>query len=410
MRKKYFLLSLCFVGLVGASCSVDEDVDTLASQDQDVMDSYSQKVQFPEDDGSKDLPLSQIQKVSKLLKAAGPEVGRQKAYYKLSDAEYQEIKAFTDQLVAEETTETDKYEKIFDWVNKNVKYSHDTDNQPYTVFTSRKAVCQGYSNLMHAMLRSQDIANVIVNGMYNPYGGHAWNYVYVDSEWIVSDPTNGGDYRMLIGTSYSHLIPYSMDARLFETDEFVFNYNESKLNLAKVKKASSDFVVPYSAGGFVVSSFSPDSLLPANITHLYIGDNIESFGEGYVGLNTNAPRVQSVQISPKNKYLHSYAEVAYYKSGDGYNIAYVPAAITRVEFPPVEVMGKNYFYVHNNVEELVFTKETKRLEAYAVENCPKLRVAYVPEGVEIEKDAFYNVGSNFQIVRQDCTGIENVTM
>lgn len=108
--------------------------------------------------------------------------------------------------------------------------------------------------------------------------------------------------------------------------------------------------------------------------------------------------------------MHSYAEVAYYKSGDGYNIAYVPAAITRVEFPPVEVMGKNYFYVHNNVEELVFTKETKRLEAYAVENCPKLRVAYVPEGVEIEKDAFYNVASNFQIIREDCTGIENVKM
>jgi hypothetical protein len=78
MRKKYFLLSLCLVGLMGTSCSVDEDVDVLANHEQGSVDNYSQKMQFPESDGSKDLPSSHIQKVSKLLKAVSPEVGRQK--------------------------------------------------------------------------------------------------------------------------------------------------------------------------------------------------------------------------------------------------------------------------------------------------------------------------------------------
>lgn len=410
MRKKYFLLSLCLVGLMGTSCSVDEDVDTIDTHEQGLVDNYSQKMQFPESDGSKDLPSSHIQKVSKLLKAVGPEVGRQKGYYKLTDAQFQEIKAFTDDLVAGETEDLKVYRTIFNWVTANIRYSYDTDNEPYNVFKMKKGVCQGYANLLHVMLQSQNIPVVIVNGMLNPVGGHAWNYVYVDNDWYVSDPTNGNDYKMLLATSYSHLVPHSMDARLFETDEFVFSYKETRLNLAKVKKAASDFVVPYSAGGFVISAFSPDSLLPANVTHLYLGKNIESLGEGVVGLKTFAPNVQSVQIDPSNKSLHSYAEVAYYKSGDGFSMAYVPAAITRIEFPPVEVMGKNYFYEHDNVEELVFAKETKRLEAYAVEKCPKLRVAYVPEGVEVDPKAFYNVGPNFQIVREDCTGIENVTM
>ena len=221
---------------MGTSCSVDEDVDALVTQEQGLVDNYSQKMQFPESDGSKDLPSSHIQKVSKLLKAVGPEVGRQKGYYKLTDAQFQEIKAFTDDLVAGETEDLKVYRTIFNWVTANIRYSYETDNEPYNVFKMKKGVCQGYANLLHVMLQSQNIPVVIVNGMLNPVGGHAWNYVYVDNDWYVSDPTNGNDYKMLLATSYSHLVPHSMDARLFETDEFVFSYKETRLNLSKVKR------------------------------------------------------------------------------------------------------------------------------------------------------------------------------
>jgi len=407
--KKNYLVPLLAIGLTIVSCSADEDMEVLQPDETSAQVDLTKKVVFPSDENAKDLPSSNILKVRDIIKASGPEIGHQKAYYKLTDEQYKEIKAFTDDLVTGIEDETEVYQTIFNWICKNISYDY-TDNEPYSVFKSKKAICQGYANLMHVMLRSQGIPVLIVNGMLSNVGGHAWNYVYVGGKWKVSDPTNSSQYDMLKTPTYSHLIPFSIDARLFESDEYVFTFKESKLNLAKVKKADTDFAVPYSVAGFKVTSFSPDSLLPANISTLIVGDNIESLGEEYLGLRENSPSVQSIHIDPNNKNLHAYAEVAYYKWGDGFTIAYVPSAIKRVELPPVEVMGKNYFYKHNNIEELVFTKETKKIEAYAVEGCPRLRVAYVPEGVEIDPQAFYNVGQNFQIIREDCTGIEHVKM
>jgi hypothetical protein len=51
-----------------------------------------------------------------------------------------------------------------------------------------------------------------------------------------------------------------------------------------------------------------------------------------------------------------------------------------------------------------------RIEAYAVENCPKLRRAYVPEDTEIAPNAFYSVHPDFEIIRGDLTCIPEITM
>ena len=62
-------------------------------------------------------------------------------------------------------------------------------------------------------------------------------------------------------------------------------------------------------------------------------------------------------------------------------------------------MEKNTFYNHDSIEEIVIAEGTTYIENWAVENCPNLKVAYVPESTEIESDAFYNVHADFKIIR-----------
>ena len=68
---------------------------------------------------------------------------------------------------------------------------------------------------------------------------------------------------------------------------------------------------------------------------------------------------------------------------------------------PIEVIEKNLVYESNGIEEVVVAKGTKSIESWAFEKCPNLKVAYVPEGVEIADDAFDGVHGSFKIVRTE---------
>ncbi len=48
-------------------------------------------------------------------------------------------------------------------------------------------------------------------------------------------------------------------------------------------------------------------------------------------------------------------------------------------------------YNHMNVEEIYFPEGTKRIESFAIENCPKLKRLYIPVDAEIAKDALYKI-------------------
>lgn len=368
-------------------------------------------VSFPEDDGATQLTGSSANVVLNLLTKAGPDVARTMGKsFSITEEQYAEIKAFTDELVADCKTEAKVYNTIFKWVSQNISYTYGTDNEPYPTFINRKAICQGYANLIHVMLHSQGIPVLNVNGMLNPVGGHAWNYAYVNKRWFVCDATNNGSFSMLNPSSYSHLDPMFIDADLFEDEQFVFNFSERKLNLRKVKSCDDLFVVPFSAGGFRVTSFNPDEELPNNVREIYLGKNITCLGENNIGLNRYAPTVEAVHIDENNKVLTEYAKAVYYKNGNNYSLCYMPAAISIIECPPMEIIGKNFLASHDHVEEVIIAPGTKKLEAYAFERCPKLRIAYVPEETEIDSKAFYEVHPDLQIVRGDYTGISDIHM
>ena len=364
---------------------------------------------FPKDDGSAKLDIYNPQKTAaSLLKSAGVACTNTMGRIVITTDEYNEIEQFADELVKGCTTQKQIHDACFKWIYQNVKHGSQYDdgssvsNDPYQAFKTKRAVCQGFANLLFVMLHSQGVPVLLTNGMvYIDYllGGHAWNYVNCDGVWYVSDPTNGGIYEMENTSSYSFLQPHSFDLILFEEQGCQFDLNEMHLNVCSVTTTSRSFVVPFSAGGYQVTSFNPTSDLPATVRELYIGKNIETFGNERVGLDYHGKNIERIHVDPEHEKLYSYEGVVYRK-GSTYPM-YIPAAMKTLVLQPIEVIGKNLVYESNGIEEVVVAKGTKLIESWAFEKCPNLKVAYVPEGVEIADDAFDGVHGSFKIVRTE---------
>ena len=348
---------------------------------------------FAKDDGST-IYDSPTKLVADLLTKAGPEIIKGLGYITITEKEYQEIKEFTDQLVKGVKKPFDIYSTIFKWVTTNVVYTNGVNNNPYPVFKNLQGVCQGYANLLSVMLHSQKIYAFIANGILNPVGGHAWNYVYID-QWYVSDPTNNGHFLMSNPSSYTHLVPLQLDVNLFEDEQFVFNFYEGHLNIRVVKESGKQLIVPFSTNGFQVTSFNPDTELPSNIEEIYIGKNIQTLGESLIGLDIHAPSVKYAFVDTSNQKMESYGQVVY-RNAFTY---YVPAAATIIQFKDYDTLGKNILKGHNKVETVVIQAGTQKLEAYAFEDCPNLQKAYIPKETIVDNNAFYGVHNNFKIIR-----------
>lgn len=408
--KKILLLSIVSAVFALGSCSSDEEQE-LQTPSVSVDNNEATRAQFAEDDGKKVLsgaPYVQARNlINKLQADYIAEMTDTLGRANITPEQYAEIQEFTEKLVAGLTTQKDKYTRCFNWIVQNVKYEY-TDNDPYAVFKNLTGVCQGYANLLFIMLHSIDIPAFVCNGILNPIGGHAWNYVYCDGKWYVSDPTNNGSWIMAATSSYSHLLPSSFDVVLAKNNGVWFNYTEYNLNICSVESDDAVFIVPFSALGYQVTSFSPTVPLNPNIKQINIGKNIKSLGEGYIGLSYNAPNVEYVEVDPENTTFASYLGVVYRKNGSEFQLTYIPAAMKCVELMPMETMYKNTIYNHNGVETLIIAPGTKKIEPWGVEKCPKLKIAYVPEDTEIANNAFAGVHPDFQIIRGDYTNIPEI--
>ena len=379
MKHFYEILLFTIFSVLMVSCSSGNE-GTPPAEETDLPQGLTTIVpptaSFPEDDGAIKPSNDNLAKnLADFLTKAGPGIIKGLGTIQIKDEEYQEIKAFTDDLVKEEKSDKDKYNRIFGWIIANIQYEYG-DNDPYPVFKNRKAICQGYANLLTVMLHSQGISAMNVNGMLVQVGGHAWNYVYMD-QWYVSDPTNKRDFAMSELSKYvnsnvlNHLLPLSICAK--------------------------QLVVPFSTNGFRVTSFNPNEELPSNAEEIYLGYNIKTLGESMIGLNYHAPNVKYAYVDTKNASMSSYGQVVYRESTP----YYIPAATTTLQLKGVSTLGKNFLANHAKVENLVISSGTKTLESYAIENCPNLRKVYVPEDAQVAEDAFYGVHSSFQIIRKN---------
>lgn len=398
MKKNLLLISLSIsLSFVFMSCEGSENIPTEPEKPQyeGIHAIVAPSASFAADDGSIALNGNSASNVARLLSHTGHSIIKGMGEMQITNAEYKEIKEFTDKLVSNNNTPTEIYQTIFRWITTNIQYqSGYVDNNPYPVFKTHQAICQGYANLLNVMLHTQDIPAMNANGMLVPVGGHAWNYVYLD-DWYVSDPTNNGHFRMSELDTYTHLVPMILDVDLFEDEQFVYHFSEERLNIRQVKKNGKQLIVPFGTNGFRVSAFNPSEPLPEGVEEIYIGQNIESLGENLLGLSIHAPNVKHAFVDSANSKLKSYGQVVY-RDSQPY---YIPAAATVIQFLPIHTFGKNSLKDHAHVETIVIQSGTKSLEAYAFENCPRLQKAYIPEETVVDAKAFYGVHPQFQILR-----------
>ena len=420
MKKIYYILPLALAAGMFSSCSND-----LAGTEEMLPIENVQKPEsditraFPEDDGAKVLTGQPAEILWALLPGADSTFATTYATYgEMTKGQYNEIKEFADKLLANEKNPSNarKYRVLFDWIVKNIKYATGyCSNEPYDVFTTKKAVCQGYSNLLNVMARTQGLHIITVNGFFGPnWLGHAWNYVKLNNgDWWVSDPTNNILIKGANIDEYkARFNPISADGNIYENDMYAVSFSHfAKVNLSEVKVAGESFMVPFSVTlndgkKYQITTFNPTKDLPETIKEIYLGKNIQSLEERALALRTHAPHVEAVYVDPESQYLESHNGIVYMREND--EPLYIPTAMKSVTLKFTEVIGKNYLYQHEGVEEFHVPAGTKKIEAWAVEKCPNLKVAYVPTETEIDENAFVEVGEGFQIIRQDQTGIKDV--
>ena len=394
-----------------ASCTSGSDDALLPETTSTVYDASTdyQEELFPQGDGAAALSTTTAKAVWQILQKFDKSRALSMGETSITDAQFAEIKTFVDENLKADN-DYDTYSNIFSWIYKNMTYASDGDAylNPYDVFTKKRCICQGYANLLKTMCLTQGIPCFIANGWLGTIGGHAWDYVYAGDKWIVSDPTNNQQYDAESYYNYqSKLIPQRLDLTLFEDDNFAYNYQDKALNVETVKPTANAYVVvPWSVEGLRVESFHPSSAMPSNVTQLYIGKNIASFGSEPSSLSTQTAHLAEVFVDPASAKLSSYKGVVY-KGKSGTTPYYIPTAIQRIELRAMKTMDKNVITNLNNLEELVVAEGTQRIEAYAVENCPKLKKAYIPESVTyVDSKAFYRCGT-VEIVRTT-TGIKEV--
>ncbi|MEP7169430.1 MAG: transglutaminase domain-containing protein [Bacteroidota bacterium] len=113
-------------------------------------------------------------------------------------------------LTKDFSTDLEKVRSIFDWVANNISYNvpkyaerrklanviftkPDLTESPENIFIKRKAVCEGYSNLIKALCDKAGITCKFIEGIGRPVENqndfHAWNAVKIDGEWKLLDAT-----------------------------------------------------------------------------------------------------------------------------------------------------------------------------------------------------------------------------
>lgn len=412
-KKQILVLLLATACGVFTACSKqNEDFESFSNPENAFVESYHAP-SFAEPDKSKKLSGTPSENLKAIFEAIGSNIITDLGRMEITDTQYQEIAEFTNNLVKDNSSQTKQYNIIFEWIRKNIKYGQ-SDPSPYAVFKNKLCVCQGYANLLAVMCHTQGIPAVVVNGFldgYGVYGGHAWNYVCADGVWIVSDPTNSGSWNMSNVGGYTHLFPSEADVDLFADDCAVYRYYDYNLNVNEVTTTKNPLVIPYSVGGFVITSFNPSVDLPETTSEIYVGENITTFGETYnMNLNDRGKNLQAIYIDKGNPSLMDYKGIVYRKNGDQTQLYYIPGGMEFIELMPTEVIEKNTVYNHYAVKEIYFPEGTKIIEGSAIENCPKLERVYVPEGVEMASDALYNCPATVEVLYGVPSGIKHVTM
>jgi Transglutaminase-like superfamily len=189
----------------------------------------------------------------------------------ISSADTQNIFTLSKALTEGLTTDLEKIYVIYKWVTNNIEYDSESFfannwrgiGNANTVIQRRKAVCDGYAELVMRLGLQSGLLIEKVEGYAKGYGykmgeqlaapNHAWNSVRVDGEWYLLDSTWDAGSINESTRSYERK---NADYDFFLTNPQIFIYShfakEDKWNLAKNNWDKKEFFsrVNVSEGAF----------------------------------------------------------------------------------------------------------------------------------------------------------------
>ena len=195
---------------------------------------------------------------------------------KSNSAQEASISSLAAYLSEPASTDLEKTRAIYIWLTKHISYN-DTgynsgdygDNSAVGVLQSRRAVCEGYSNLFLALGEEMGLVVKKIKGYskgYSYYPGkpmtetdHAWNQVRIDGEWRIFDATWGEGYGTTVNGKLKSVKEY--EEYWFNVDpyEAIFNHYPENAGDAHVKPLPSldrYSKMPYAPGRYFALGFS----------------------------------------------------------------------------------------------------------------------------------------------------------
>lgn len=341
----------------------------------------------------------------------------------ITDEHLAELKDFVEgTILSSENKQYTKMMSILKWIRANIKYDYD-DQDAYSVFKNRVAVCHGYSNLMVAMLHTQGIKATVATGFLANTGGHAWVYALVDGTWYVADPTNRNSvYRMKADLNQykSTLQPWNIDMPLAQDDRFVYDFRNKHFNIRQVITSDEQVSVPFGALGYRITAFDPINGINENVRELYLSLNIVSIGEYVQGLREHGSNLQNIYVlNSENRSINEYDGCVYSikyasstKTTTFLKLLYAPGGKREIKFAPMAKISSKLIEELPNVEVIHFDEATLEFEDYAITGAPNLKEIYINQNAKVSSKAFNDLPAGCKIIRYDPlpTGIRPVHM
>ena len=171
--------------------------------------------------------------------------------------DYKKVRSFALELTKNCTTDKEKIDTVYDWIVDNIIYDDNaTKYEPYQVLETKRAVCAGYTTLMHDMLCALEIKSFYVRGtelfatpltsetVYTydrmEIVSHAWLSIEIsDGEYAFYDPTFGvsdkerykamsaeklGDYAISFSVNGIEAIIDGADYSMYDIEALVLTF------------------------------------------------------------------------------------------------------------------------------------------------------------------------------------------
>jgi hypothetical protein len=319
-------------------------------------------------------------KISKKRKKKIPKALKPDAFYTLdtyarkAPKQYERnISTLAQYLIKPAHSDIEKARVLFTWIATHIKYDDNAFNSGVypnysaeNVLLNKRAVCEGYSNILNALCASAGLKSDKIIGYAKGYGympgdkisesDHAWNVIKIDNQWRLFDATWASGYgtnknEKLVSTS--KFAPYWFDVH---PKAFIFTHlpeqNEWQLTGSSLSLAQYE-TLPYLRNDFFELGFNPDTTyteavtgsvkefvdaysmnFPIDASHL--PNTLKLSGEKEIIFKIESNYAEELVLIDDNTY-HSF-----YKDGTAFTLSHKPTGKGIMICVKINWFDKNY--------------------------------------------------------------------